>query len=53
MERLNLVYVMSREQQDIELFNGRITEGEVPRSSSSTGCASKTSTSPSSAARKT
>jgi ring-1,2-phenylacetyl-CoA epoxidase subunit PaaE len=25
MERLNLVYVMSREQQDIELFNGRIT----------------------------
>lgn len=23
--RLNLVYVMSREQQDIELFNGRIT----------------------------
>ncbi|MFK3740268.1 1,2-phenylacetyl-CoA epoxidase subunit PaaE [Massilia sp. TN1-12] len=26
MERLNLVYVMSREQQDIELFNGRITE---------------------------
>ncbi|HET9643293.1 MAG TPA: 1,2-phenylacetyl-CoA epoxidase subunit PaaE [Burkholderiaceae bacterium] len=24
-ERLNLVYVMSREQQDIELFNGRIT----------------------------
>lgn len=28
MERLNLVYVMSREQQDIELFNGRITEGK-------------------------
>jgi ring-1,2-phenylacetyl-CoA epoxidase subunit PaaE len=26
MERLKLVYVMSREQQDIELFNGRITE---------------------------
>jgi ring-1,2-phenylacetyl-CoA epoxidase subunit PaaE len=26
MERLNLVYVMSREQQDIELFNGRITK---------------------------
>ncbi len=26
MERLNLVYVMSREQQDIELFNGRITQ---------------------------
>ncbi|WP_317201399.1 1,2-phenylacetyl-CoA epoxidase subunit PaaE [Janthinobacterium sp.] len=26
MERLNLAYVMSREQQDIELFNGRITE---------------------------
>jgi ring-1,2-phenylacetyl-CoA epoxidase subunit PaaE len=26
MERLNLVYVMSREPQDIELFNGRITE---------------------------
>jgi len=25
MERLKLVYVMSREQQDIELFNGRIT----------------------------
>ena len=24
-ERLNLIYVMSREQQDIELFNGRIT----------------------------
>ena len=26
MERLNLAYVMSREQQDIELFNGRITQ---------------------------
>ena len=26
LERLNLVYVMSREQQDIDLFNGRITE---------------------------
>ncbi len=26
MDRLKLVYVMSREQQDIELFNGRITE---------------------------
>ncbi len=26
MNRLKLVYVMSREQQDIELFNGRITE---------------------------
>ena len=26
MERLKLVYVMSREQQDIELFNGRITQ---------------------------
>jgi ring-1,2-phenylacetyl-CoA epoxidase subunit PaaE len=26
LERLNLVYVMSREQQDIELFNGRITQ---------------------------
>jgi ring-1,2-phenylacetyl-CoA epoxidase subunit PaaE len=26
MERLNLAYVMSREQQDIELFNGRISE---------------------------
>src|SRR3989442_5666737 len=26
LERLNLVYVMSREQQDIELFNGRITK---------------------------
>lgn len=25
LERFNLVYVMSREQQDIELFNGRIT----------------------------
>lgn len=25
LERLNLVYIMSREQQDIELFNGRIT----------------------------
>ena len=24
-QRLNIVYVMSREQQDIELFNGRIT----------------------------
>ena len=24
-ERLNIVYVMSREQQDIDLFNGRIT----------------------------
>ncbi len=26
MDRLNLAYVMSREQQDIELFNGRITK---------------------------
>jgi ring-1,2-phenylacetyl-CoA epoxidase subunit PaaE len=26
LERLRLVYVMSREQQDIELFNGRITQ---------------------------
>lgn len=26
MTRLNLAYVMSREQQDIELFNGRITK---------------------------
>jgi ring-1,2-phenylacetyl-CoA epoxidase subunit PaaE len=26
MERLNLAYVMSREQQDIDLFNGRISE---------------------------
>jgi ring-1,2-phenylacetyl-CoA epoxidase subunit PaaE len=25
LDRLNIVYVMSREQQDIELFNGRIT----------------------------
>ncbi|MBY0240441.1 MAG: phenylacetate-CoA oxygenase/reductase subunit PaaK [Burkholderiaceae bacterium] len=25
-DRLNIVYVMSREQQDIELFNGRITK---------------------------
>ena len=29
MERLNLAYVMSREQQDIELFNGRITKDKV------------------------
>ena len=29
MDRLNLVYVMSREQQDIELFNGRITKEKV------------------------
>jgi ring-1,2-phenylacetyl-CoA epoxidase subunit PaaE len=29
MGRLNLVYVMSREQQDIELFNGRITKEKV------------------------
>jgi len=29
LERLNLVYVMSREQQDIELFNGRITKEKV------------------------
>ncbi|MDY7578120.1 1,2-phenylacetyl-CoA epoxidase subunit PaaE [Herbaspirillum sp. RTI4] len=28
MERLNLVYVMSREQQDIELFNGRIDKNK-------------------------
>ena len=26
LERLNIAYVMSREQQDIELFNGRITK---------------------------
>ncbi|NHZ37713.1 1,2-phenylacetyl-CoA epoxidase subunit PaaE [Massilia rubra] len=29
MERLNLAYVMSREQQDIDLFNGRITKEKV------------------------
>jgi ring-1,2-phenylacetyl-CoA epoxidase subunit PaaE len=29
--RLNLVYVMSREQQDIELFNGRITREKCDR----------------------
>jgi ring-1,2-phenylacetyl-CoA epoxidase subunit PaaE len=28
LERLNLVYIMSREQQDIDLFNGRITEAK-------------------------
>ena len=26
LQRLNLAYVMSREQQDVELFNGRITK---------------------------
>lgn len=30
-ERLNLVYVMSREQQDIELFSGRITREKCDR----------------------
>lgn len=30
-ERLNLVYVMSREQQDIDLFNGRITREKCER----------------------
>ena len=30
-ERLNIVYVMSREQQDIELFNGRITREKCDR----------------------
>jgi ring-1,2-phenylacetyl-CoA epoxidase subunit PaaE len=30
-ERLNLVYVMSREQQDVELFNGRITREKCDR----------------------
>ncbi|OMH38334.1 1,2-phenylacetyl-CoA epoxidase subunit PaaE [Motiliproteus sp. MSK22-1] len=25
MERLNLIYIMSREQQEVDLFNGRIT----------------------------
>ncbi|WP_373989023.1 1,2-phenylacetyl-CoA epoxidase subunit PaaE [Duganella sp. BuS-21] len=29
MERLKLAYVMSREQQDIELFNGRITKDKA------------------------
>ncbi len=29
MGRFNLAYVMSREQQDIELFNGRITKEKV------------------------
>jgi ring-1,2-phenylacetyl-CoA epoxidase subunit PaaE len=28
LERLNLVYIMSREPQDIELFHGRITEAK-------------------------
>jgi ring-1,2-phenylacetyl-CoA epoxidase subunit PaaE len=29
LERLNLVYIMSREPQDIELFHGRITEDKT------------------------
>ncbi|MCG2586247.1 1,2-phenylacetyl-CoA epoxidase subunit PaaE [Massilia sp. TS11] len=29
LERLNLAFVMSREQQDIELFNGRITHDKA------------------------
>ena len=29
LERLSIVHVMSREQQDIELFNGRITREKV------------------------
>jgi ring-1,2-phenylacetyl-CoA epoxidase subunit PaaE len=28
LERLNLVYIMSREPQDVELFHGRITEAK-------------------------
>lgn len=51
-DRLNIAYVMSREQQDIELFNGRITK-EKAQQFCSTGCAWKTTTPPSSAARKT
>lgn len=31
LERLNVVYVMSREQQDIELFNGRIDREKCDR----------------------
>ena len=31
MTRLNLAYVMSREQQDIDLFNGRITKDKCAR----------------------
>ncbi len=31
LTRFNLVYVMSREQQDIELFNGRITREKCDR----------------------
>ena len=53
MERLNLAYVMSREQQDIELFNGRITQGKMRAVPQTLDQRSKTSTSPSSAARKT
>ena len=30
-DRLNIVYIMSREQQDIELFNGRITREKCDR----------------------
>ena len=30
-QRLNIVYVMSREQQDIDLFNGRITREKCER----------------------
>jgi len=29
MSRLNVIYVMSREQQDIDLFNGRIDNGKI------------------------
>ncbi|NVM75575.1 ring-1,2-phenylacetyl-CoA epoxidase subunit PaaE [Duganella sp. SG902] len=31
LERLKIAYVMSREQQDIELFNGRITKDKAAR----------------------
>ena len=48
LQRFTLVYVMTREQQDIELFNGRITPGG-PASCSTTGSTSPTSTPPSSA----
>ena len=38
LDRFNLVHVLSREAQDIELLHGRIDRGEAPTRCSTAGC---------------
>ena len=49
LDRFNLVHVMSREPQDIELLNGRIDRAKARRAVRALGATSPTSTSRSSA----